>query len=521
VRNWLILFAATTIIANPSADAKKGQEPRLPSSLHDSPMRFSYEGADQTPCSSSLQNQCRIVAEGVITADTPQIFEDFLIQNSLKSKSSNSTSIVLSSPGGDLGGALELGRKIYALKFNTYLSRDIPSGIACPGSKLLERAYQIFPKLRQDFPGKCLNFNSLHVRTRCESACAFVFAAGRRRALGGNWALIQEKNGSKLYASHFTGVDDEQDSEAKSQRQLGFHAMDPQADVRFDREQSKDVLRIGAIWGQREQIKVSEYLREIRVDSKILDFTAQPPNEPNGYYYPSLLELERVGLLSVSSFADWDLVVSGNAQSNAGVLLAAQNRNPDSENARISIFCSLRSKQPGTLYIALSRRFWDLLPVGSSLLGDELPRDDAQALGTLGLDEVSLDPASSIAGNDLAFRISLDGQPREMQWGATIQLDSRFWFSGEQYFTSVSNNAPWVLDSKRSHPSLIKAQSKITTTLVFNQLIIAIAPSKVPELLAARSIITNINSGPAGSIELKLDHAMRRKLDLVRNNCLH
>ncbi|MBI3759957.1 MAG: hypothetical protein HY269_09430 [Deltaproteobacteria bacterium] len=65
-----------------------------------------------------------IVAEGTITADTPRAFSEFIEANGFDSADST-IAVVISSPGGDLLGAVRMGKLIRTRNFKTYVGTTV------------------------------------------------------------------------------------------------------------------------------------------------------------------------------------------------------------------------------------------------------------------------------------------------------------------------------------------------------------------------------------------------------------
>jgi hypothetical protein len=125
------------------------------------PMSFSIHGGP-TQCSG-----CVIVgADGDISQETPALFEEFVRENVAPDRD---TTVVLNSPGGSLGGGIELGRVIRRNNFNTH--------IAVSGSE----AGEVY------IPGA----------GACASSCAYAFLGGVRRS----------KEIQSLYGLHQLSVD--------------------------------------------------------------------------------------------------------------------------------------------------------------------------------------------------------------------------------------------------------------------------------------------------------------------------
>jgi hypothetical protein len=109
-----------------------------------------------------------IFADGDITADTPKAFADFLAKNPPKVPN---TTVVLNSPGGDLGAGLDLGSEIRKAKLWTEVGSQfpvtIPSGPNIPTAMVPFISRPATPP----FAGGCF------------SACTFAFLGGVVRSV--------------------------------------------------------------------------------------------------------------------------------------------------------------------------------------------------------------------------------------------------------------------------------------------------------------------------------------------------
>lgn len=137
-----------------------------PLSMHakpSDPMTFSL----YWPCSGNASFcEPKILAEGVIDKDSARRLADFLANESAHAPHylPPSPVIAFNSPGGDLVGALELGRYIRKQNFDTYLApkyERVPRGP--DGNDLLGQT-EVFVK-----------------DASCASACAFAFVGGVNR----------------------------------------------------------------------------------------------------------------------------------------------------------------------------------------------------------------------------------------------------------------------------------------------------------------------------------------------------
>lgn len=129
----------------------------LSASAQEQPMRFAL----MANCPGSKEFLCNtnvIVAQGVIQPDTGASFRAFLQANAERIQRERVSIVVLSSPGGDLGSGMELGREIRRRDFDT----------------------AVMPYLN----GELLNRQRTPVSVRdssCASACSLAFLGGVKR----------------------------------------------------------------------------------------------------------------------------------------------------------------------------------------------------------------------------------------------------------------------------------------------------------------------------------------------------
>ncbi|MBV8889946.1 MAG: hypothetical protein JO267_11340 [Alphaproteobacteria bacterium] len=109
-----------------------------------------------------------IFADGDITADTAKAFQDFLKAHPPKGMD---TTVVLNSPGGDLGGGLDLGQAIRDAKLWTEVGSQFPVNIAVSPNIPAAMVPFLARPATPPFPGGCY------------SACTFAFLGGLFRSV--------------------------------------------------------------------------------------------------------------------------------------------------------------------------------------------------------------------------------------------------------------------------------------------------------------------------------------------------
>jgi hypothetical protein len=163
------------------------QKPSLANQRLSAPMTFSYHATD--PYHRTGRHY--ILAEGVITSETPYQFQAFF--NNLKQ---GQPPVFFNSPGGNLIAGLKLGRIIRELGLDTFVGgpyrscfkvdRNGKETSLAPLDKEGDRATELFA--REDTCQNCsysCNYPSLIVdRGICFSACAYAFLGGTGRQIG-------------------------------------------------------------------------------------------------------------------------------------------------------------------------------------------------------------------------------------------------------------------------------------------------------------------------------------------------
>lgn len=139
------------------------------SSLHSAvalPMQFS----EHDPCGGGNSYDCRpfILAKGEITEQTAQQFRQFVRARG----DSWRATIYFDSPGGNLGGGIELGRAIREFSYDTFVGTTYKDWLRVPANQRLEPVERI------------LSLNPI-----CVSACVYAFLGGKQRKLDENAKL--------------------------------------------------------------------------------------------------------------------------------------------------------------------------------------------------------------------------------------------------------------------------------------------------------------------------------------------
>ena len=114
-------------------------------------------------------NRSYIFADGDVVAGTPDAFKQFLQQNPIKAPN---TTVVLNSPGGDLGAGLELGQLIRDNKLWTEVGSRLPINIGVSPSVPAKMVPYLARPVSPPFPGACY------------SSCTFAFLGGIVRSVG-------------------------------------------------------------------------------------------------------------------------------------------------------------------------------------------------------------------------------------------------------------------------------------------------------------------------------------------------
>jgi hypothetical protein len=127
--------------------------------------------SEHDPCGGGNSYSCRpfILAKGQIQADTAQQFRQF-IQNR---RDKSHATVFFDSSGGNLAGALALGRAIRQLSFDTYVGTRYVDVLTIPRNGKI------------DIQDRVLSQSPI-----CASACAYAFLGGRLRTVGDGASIL-------------------------------------------------------------------------------------------------------------------------------------------------------------------------------------------------------------------------------------------------------------------------------------------------------------------------------------------
>ncbi len=250
------------------------------------PMRF--EGM----CFGNHTEKCFIVARGEITAQTPDVFQDFL-ENAGADGMPNyeGNQIVLNSPGGNLSAGMKLGRMIRENDLFSFVGNPKPDE---RGAWLSEDSN------RYEYP----------TAGTCASACAYAFIGGTRRHLIGD-------------------------------SKLGFHRfyVGPDAATTIKAEEALSTAQ--QISGQ-----LISYLVEMDVDARV--FTNASREGSRSMFWATQQQARELGLVTDSGYGDFFLEPYGN-----GVVAAAKRQSPPGAYDlvyQVTAYC--RDGVPKLLYTA-------------------------------------------------------------------------------------------------------------------------------------------------------------------------
>jgi len=211
----------------------------------DEPMEF-YSG-----CSANAIESCYVTGIGVITSDTPEKFRAHM--------ESEGQYVYLSSPGGDLGAGIQLGKLIrengnYTSIGDQFIRSQIDNNrLYNDNGEMIEE--EEWRKLHPEYN----SYREIYV---CNSACAYAF-------LGGNVREIPD--GAKL----------------------GFHQF------------SSTQIAIDAEVSQALSAQILEYVLQMGADARIFIAASGTPAEE--MYYMSKEEAVEIGILPPPPFAELDL----------------------------------------------------------------------------------------------------------------------------------------------------------------------------------------------------------------------
>ncbi len=316
------------------------------------PMTFVLLGARTLPCTNRDANVCFIQAEGEIDADTPERFRAFLAGLDIEAGALRGREMVLSSPGGDVDGAMALGRIIRETGLTTEIGKHRGPRRICRASPdydglLVVAGQQRDADLRETFAARpCIDVQESFEITSCLSACVFAFMGGEERTV---FTTFPNFRVDELLMGDMTDIPFLRSAE---QRQLGFHMIMPGLAVDYPPSFSKDVLVLGATWGQAGSVKVTRYLTEMGVSLDALDYFAKAQGEGN-FFYPPYKALDAANVTGARTLDGPALRnISRNGQRGLAILWS---RDDDLIwEKRIAIFCSKAAGSRGLTYIMLS-----------------------------------------------------------------------------------------------------------------------------------------------------------------------
>ncbi|GEM_PF-2967829 len=304
-------------------------------------MGFRYLDSNHKPCATGSVG-CEIFAEGTITEATPQNFLALLAQYKIERASSQERVIALSSEGGDVAAAMTLGKHIREYGFTARLHEARGSRQVCQG----DQDYEALIDLKAPPASRCVRILWEEIPSKCLSACIFAFVGGVDRQLWGTSRAI-DVDGRLL--TNFRSND------LVLQDQIGFHPIRPSNSPSGTDAVGGYLMDMGAVWGQREMARATEYFDAMGVSRDVLAFftRSQAGAAAGGFYYPLFSELQRVGVLENPSLVGPRLdVIQGG--SKVGLALSWMRNLLTNGKTQISLFCSDRMGGSDHLYLSLS-----------------------------------------------------------------------------------------------------------------------------------------------------------------------
>lgn len=316
------------------------------------PMTFALLGDRTLPCASRSANVCFIQATGEIDADTPNRFRAFLAGLDIEPGALRGREILLSSRGGDVDGAMALGRLIRETGLTTQIGQRRGPRRICRPSPAYDRLIVIAGQqreagLRESLMARpCIDVQESVEIASCLSACVFAFMGGDERTVFTRFpnARVDDRLMGDMTDIPFLL--------SPEQRQLGFHMIMPGLAVDYPPSMSKDVLTMGATWGQEGSVKVTRYLTEMGVSLDALDFFGKAQGEGNFYYppYKVLYATDVTGARSLEGPALRNISREG----RRGLAIVWSRSDDLRWEKRLDIFCSRAARSRGLTYIMLS-----------------------------------------------------------------------------------------------------------------------------------------------------------------------
>lgn len=327
-----------------------------PARADSAPMSFSLyygRGKEARDCwqGDGKSFDCSIIARGIIKADTAKRFRDFLTKLGLNESTGLSVTVLLDSEGGDVSSALEMGRLIRSYRMNTKLVRVEGRRQVCPRTS----DYTLFRTKDHNFaPPNCYDVLYSEQPANCRSACTLVFMAGIHRSLASNslYVFLNGRPDERLkWISDYGDIPDRQS-------QLGFHPVQPSANPDVPKEVRNEVLKFGAVWGQQESAKVLSYMEAMGIENEAFSFFTGDGAArigPDGYYYPSVIRLQQVGILAGSTFGPFKLKLVTKGSAKPGLALVSSLPTWNADATQLSLFCQQSGDYANQMLAVISK----------------------------------------------------------------------------------------------------------------------------------------------------------------------
>jgi hypothetical protein len=418
MKNLLIYVTTLSCISINVFSESQNLEPnvKLPKLDVNGPMVFTAFSA----CEG--HNHCAsdefLLADGVIKPDSVELLQSIVAKHkSLFQRGEvdyEIASICFNSPGGDLGGALALGKYIREAKLSTCVS-DIYRLYV---NEKLDTLYDEDVKNSLSFDKNNISFDDGYVdriNTQCSSACVFAFIGGLDRSVSRRYDDYEDNQKTNIGVHQIRGV-------------MGNQGDGPT---------------------QKQIAELNGYVRKMGVDDKLVDLVISTPPETITFLkYKTIEQLRLVGSSVgdrevVENKPSWDIFVDDSSKPYAKIKWQDINR----ITGEMTI-----SRVNGIPSLEMRYTYFDTSKVEQALeevfLVREKPIIYVEKNGNRKDYEIIGAQWRSIDGNTIALQggISLD-MIRSLQEGEDIGTD--LWVG------SVANLAPWTKLSLHGLPKLL------------------------------------------------------------------
>lgn len=268
-------------------------EPYYEVEAFDEPMQFFHA---KSKGNNSFSNW--IAAVGVITADTPNAFREFMLNLEFPENT-----LIFHSPGGNLAAGLDLGREIRAKEISTRIGRTV--------------------RLDMELDHPCRSWVDFVLDGTCASSCGYAFFGGVDRFVD-----------SRPYFNTVRSV-------------LGFHQFwkDPEGSGMLTQSEVNALEGTTLSAAQVLTGQIVLYTMDMGVDPRIV--TLANSAGADDLFLPTPDDLAKLRIITNAGLENWFLEPYG-----AGLVAAVRGGNKTSLFRQVTAFCSASDSSQASLLIA-------------------------------------------------------------------------------------------------------------------------------------------------------------------------